>query len=227
MSIKNFFPSEILKKNERKEVQSHGFSWEKELITNVYHATIEEIKQIKYNSKIDLPSKFNHIDNCDISIKTSGNKNSVCMSDCLRLFDSVEDKCIHLVVVHYKQINNIKKILSIIEIDLTNSRELLFGNLNRAQIEELDKAVKSVPQKKKPTDEQYNKMYILRDSLISGNLRLDIKCNSTQSRLQCSFNHFQKFIENNPKRIIAKSNTNEFRGGIISSEILSSCRTFN
>ena len=56
---------------ERKEVQSHGFSWEKEIIMNVYGATSEELKEIKYNSKMDLPSKFNHLDNCDISVKTS------------------------------------------------------------------------------------------------------------------------------------------------------------
>jgi hypothetical protein len=95
-------------------------------------------------------------------------------------------------------------------------------------LEELCHAIKSVPHKRKPTKEEYTKMYLIRDSLqaLSGAIHLDIKCNSTQSRLQCSFNRFQQFIEKNPTRIIAKSNTNAFRGGVISSQIISSRRVF-
>ena len=213
----------------RKEVQAHGFTWEKELITNVYHATPEEQKSIKYNSKMDLPSEFNHLDNCDISIKTSCSINTVCMADCLRVYDAVSsEKPIHLVVILYKQndTTNTKKISTIVEVDLTNSCKLLFGTISRYQIVELDKVVKSVPQKRKPTEDEYKNMYLLRDRLQekSGAIHLDIKCNSTQSRLQCSFNHFQNFLEKNASKVIAKSNNNEFRGGVISSEIKSDRR---
>jgi hypothetical protein len=70
-------------------------------------------------------------------------------------------------------------------------------------------------------------MYDIKKKLqqLSGAIRLDIKCNSQQSRLQCSFNKFQSFIQNNP-RIVASTNTNEFRGGSITKEIQSSCRKF-
>jgi hypothetical protein len=222
---------ELSVKVARKEVQAHGFSWEKETITNIYHATNEELKEIKYTGKTDLPAKFNRLDNCDISVKTTGSKNAVCMGDCLRVFDAMgSGKPIHMVVIHYIQddTTNQKKVANIIEIDLTNSRDLLFGTLTRSQIEDLDKAVKSVPQKRKPTEEEYKKMYSIRDSMqeLSGAIHLDIKCDSTQSRLQCSFNHFQQFIEKNPSKIIAKSDTNEFRGGSISSHIASSRRVF-
>lgn len=217
--------------SQRKEVQGHGFSWEKEIISNIYGATNEELKEIKYTSKMDLPAPLNHLDGCDLSVKASCSANAVCMADCLRVFDAVNSgKPLHMVVVHYVQddTTNTKKIKSITEIDLTDSRELLFGTLTRAQIEELDRAVKSVPQKRKPTEEEYNKMYSIRDSLqgSSGAMHLDIKCNSTQSRLQCSFNRFQDFIERNPSIVVAKSNTNEFRGGSISSEIHSPRRVF-
>ena len=216
---------------QRKEVQGHGFSWEKEIISRVYGVTAEELAGIKYTSKMDLPSHLNRLDGCDVSIKTSCSANAVCMADCLRIFDEVSSgKPLHLVVIHYKQDDstNTKKITGIIEIDLTDSREALFGSLTRAQIEELDAAVKSVPQKRKPTEEEYTKMYAIRDALqpSCGALHLDIKCNSTQSRLQCSFNHFQTFIEKNPSRVTAKSSTNEFRGAAISAEIQSSRRTF-
>jgi hypothetical protein len=218
-------------KSERKEVQAHGFNWEKDLLLNVYKATLNELKEIKYNSKMDLPAKLNRLDVCDISVKTSCAPNAVCMADCLRMFDCVSSgNPIHMVVIHYIQddITNTKKINSIIEIDLTSSHTLLFGELTRSQLEELDKAVKSVPQKSKPTSEEYNNMYSIRNKLqsLSKAIHLDIKCNSTQSRLQCSFNSFQKFIANNPSKVIAKSNTNEFRGGNISLEIKSSRRVF-
>jgi hypothetical protein len=210
---------------ERKEVQAHGFSWQNEIICNVYGATNKELKQIKYNSKMDLPANLNHLDKCDLSIKTSGSPNAVCMADCLRVYDSMSSgNTIHMVLINYIQDSiNTKKIVSITEVDLTNSHNLLFSTITRSQLEELDKLVKSVPQKRKPTEEEYNKMYSLRDSLqkLSGAIHLDIKCNSTQSRLQCSFNHFQEFIEKNPERIIATSMTNEFRGGVITSQIIS------
>jgi len=218
---------------EKKEVQSHGFSWENELIANVYGATKEELKVsgVKYTSKTDLPSSLNRLDNCDVSIKTTCNENTVCMADCLRVYDAVSSgKPLHLTVVHYKQndITNTKNISSIIEIDLTNSCSLLFGTLTRTQIEELVKAVKSVPQKRRPTIEEHKNIYSIRDRYQknSGAIYLNIKCNSTQSRLQCSFNQFKDFIEKNESRVIAKSNTNEFRGGIISSEIVSKRRVF-
>ena len=229
--VKVIPPVKVEMSSQRKEVQAHGFSWEKEILCNVYCATNEELKEIKYNSKMDLPANLNRLDKCDVSIKTSCSQNAVCMADCLRVFDAVSNgKPIHMAVVHYIQddTNNTKKITAITEVDLTDSHDLLFGTLSRSQIEELDKVVKSVPQKRKPTEEEYNKMYSLRDSLqkLSGAIHLDIKCNSTQSRLQCSFNRFQQFVEKNPAKLVAKSNTNEFRGGTISSQITSSRRVF-
>jgi hypothetical protein len=228
-NVKNF--EKFIYKQKIKEVQTHGFLWEREILCNIYGCKKEEIKEIKYNSKIDLPKKFNRLDKCDVSIKTSCNKNKVYMADCLSVFDYISSReIIHMIVINYIQdnINNTKKIITITQVDLTNSSDLLFGNLQRCQIEELDKLIKLVPTKRKPTNEEYNKMYSLRDSLqkLSGFIHFDIKCNSTQSRLQCSFNRFQKFIENNPEKIVAKSNTNEFRGGIISSIITSHRREF-
>ena len=74
-------------------------------------------------------------------------------------------------------------------------------------------------------------MYTIRDELQkrSGAIRFDIKCNSTQSRLQCSFNKFQSFLTNNPTKIIAKSDTsqsNKFYNGSITHQIQSSPRKF-
>jgi hypothetical protein len=211
------------------EVQAHGFSWEKDIMHMIYHMTEEEIKSIPYTSKVDIPAAFNRLDHCDVSIKASCNPHMICMADGLRFYDSVHSgNPIHMIVVHYCQMGDIKKITTITEIDLTDSCEALFGSLTRADIETLDRAVKAIPQKKKPTEEERKTMYDIRDSLQkqSGAIHLDIKCNSTQSRLQCSFNRFQQFLETHPTRIVAKSNTHEFRGGALSPEIVSSRRVF-
>lgn len=211
------------------EVQSHGFFWENELKTKVYGAKPDELKTIKYTNKFDLPSAFNRLDSsCNLSIKTTKSPNTVCMADCLRLYDAVSsNEPLHLVVVFFKQCpNNTKNVASIVEVDLTNSRELLFGTLTRAQLKELDDAVKSVPQKRKPTSEEHKKIYDMKKALRTGAIILNIKCNSTQSRLQCSFNKFQSFLQENPSLIVAKSDTNHFRGGVISEVYTSAPRVF-
>jgi hypothetical protein len=215
----------------KKEVQSHGFTWEKQILINVYGATPDELKAIKYTSKMDLPANLNRIDdNCAVSIKTSCNPKIVCMADCLRIFDAVSsDVPFHLTVIHYNQndTTNKKVISSIIEVDLTNSAALLFGKLTRAEIESLVNIVKAIPKNRAPTADEHCQMYEKRDTLqtTSGAIQLNIKCDSKkQRRLQCSFNSFQDFIEKNPERIISKSNTHEFRGGAISNEIESSRR---
>jgi len=212
-------------KTSRKEVQLHGLIWQDELMLHTYLATREETDTIPYTSDIDLPAEYNRLDQCDLSIKTTGS-NTVCMADCLRQFDLVSSgKPIHMVVIHYKQKGNTKNILSITEIDLTNSAQLLFGSLTRTQIECLVSLVKKVPSNRKPTKTEHGHLYELKDALqqLSGAMCLNIKCNSTQSRLQCSLRCFQQFVEAHPERVIAKG-THQFRGGSITPQLVSSPR---
>ena len=214
------------------EVQKHGFTWEKELLRNVYGATTEEMQAIPYTNKSDLPGALNRLaPGCDISIKTSGNLNGVCMGDALRVFDAAAaESPLHMTAIHYIQNDETKtkKVLHITEVDLTASSAEMFGTITRAQLEELDRAVKSVPQKRVPTPEEYAHMYAIRDALQvnSGAMHLDIKCDKTQSRLQCSFNRFRAFLEAHPARVVARSDTHEFRGGSITPEIASDRRAF-
>jgi hypothetical protein len=210
------------------EVQKHGFTWQNSILCGVYGATEVELADLGYTCIVDLPARLNRKEIVDLSIKTTKSANGVCMGDCLRVFDESMTP-LHMVVLHYKQINpTIKRLVNIIEVNLTNSRALLFGSITRARIEALDQAVKEVPPKRKPTPEEYKKMYDLRDTLqqSSGAIHFDIKCNSQQSRLQCSFNKFQKFIKDNPALIIAQSTTGSFRGGSVIEEITSSPRVF-
>ena len=133
-----------------KEVQWHGFFFEREIKRKIYNLSENEIDQIKYNSKADIPMEYNRLDKCNVSIKVSKSKNNICMADCLRVFDQVSSGIpIHMIVIHYKQVShNRKKLSNIFEVDLTNSYELLFGSISRTQIQELVNLVKSVPPKK-------------------------------------------------------------------------------
>ena len=211
------------------ESQKHGFTWEDDFIRNVFHVSDDARKQIKYTAKMDLPATLNKLDGCDVSIKTTGSPNTVCMGDCLRVYDSVcSGKPLHLIVVTYKQddINNKKKLMEIIQVNITGLKDELYGGIKREDIEELDKVVKNVPQKRRPTPEEHEAMYSIQN-ILKGNMRAiypNIKCDSKQSRLQCSFNQFSEFIERNPDKVIARSNTNEFRGGFISMELESGRR---
>ena len=211
------------------EVQKHGFTWEDEVIWNVFHVSDDARKQIEYTAKMDLPAVLNKLDGCDVSIKTTGSQNIVCMADCLRVYDSIcSNKPLHLIVVTYNQddVDNKKKLKEIIQVNITGLKDELFGNIMREDIEELDKAVKRVPQNRKPTLEEHKAMFDIQKILKekSGAIYPNIKCNSTQSRLQCSFNQFREFIKRNPDKVVAQSNTNEFRGGFISMELESGRR---
>lgn len=211
------------------EVHKHGFTWEKDLITNVYGCSQEQLKQIRYTSKMDLPAALNRLGPYDLSIKTSCSANAVCMADALRIFDAAASGSpFHMTVVHYKQVDDSKVLQSITEVDLTNATQILFGTLTRAEVEEVANLVKAVPQKRSPTAEEHAAIYAVRDKHQgkSGAIHLDIKCNSQQSRLQCSFNHFQEFLTANPSRVVARSTTNSFRGGTITESVVSGRRTF-
>jgi hypothetical protein len=214
-----------------KEVQAHGLKWEDAIKRSVFQLTDEDIKKIKYTGKLDIPIEYNKINDYNVSIKTTGNPKTVCMADCLRLYDMVNsDEPYRMITVVYKQDSKakVKRVVEVSEVDLTSSKDVLFGSLTRADVEELDKAVKSVPQNRKPTKEEHTAMYAIQNRLKknSGAIYLNIKCNSTQSRLQCSFNAFQKFLTNNPSRVIQKSATAELYGVKFLSEILSGPRVF-
>lgn len=213
------------------EVQKHGFSWERNLIQEVYGASEAELKSIKYTNKMDLPAALNRLDHVNLSIKTSCAANTVCMADCLRIYDAVsKEEPLHMTVVHYEQDDTLKtkKLTRIVEVDLTKSKDILFGSLTRADIERLDKLVKSVPQKRSPTEEEHAALYALQGELQkkSGAIYMNIKCNSQQSRLQCSFNKFQEFLETNKDRVISQSKSAEFRGKKILEEVASARREF-
>lgn len=210
------------------EVQLHGFTWQNELL-RVYGATPEELRTLSYTEKDDLPGRFNRLQpGVSISVKTTGTRNSVCMGDALRVYDSVfSTQPIHIVVLTYTQTETTKQLQSIVEVDLTNSGPLLFGDLRRTDIEALDKLVKAIPHGRRSDDEryEYKELQATLAKSMTG-LCLNPKIDSKkQRRLQCSFNRFIDFVQNNPGRVVAKCEMNGvFRDTQILTELKSSRR---
>ena len=206
-----------------KEVQAHGLRWEQELC-----ALHGMTRKIGYTAKVDLPAEMNTLTGVDVSIKASGRLNTVDMANPIRIYDAVASGIpYHIIVVFYTQTTSTtKRVRRIVELDLTNATKELFGEVTRDQLVNLDTIVKSVPQTKKPTTEEHTRMYEARNALNSGALKITIKCNSTQSRIQSSFVGFTTFMSTYPHRVVMVSESNAWRGGEISYEIVSGTRVF-
>lgn len=196
----------------KREVQKHGFFWEKHILCNCFNITEDKFKSIGYTDKHDLPKNLNP-KGFNISCKCSKSLNEVNMGDPIRLFDSVnnkEDK-IHLVVFFWEQKGDNKKVIKTYEINLTNKKDLLFGKITKDDLENLRNLVRKIPTKKKPTPEEHKQMYDLKKQLHKkkGAIRLDIKCNSQQSRIQCTIHKFTKFVKDNHKLVIEYNEKNK------------------
>ena len=211
------------------ENQAHGKSWEKDIALNVFKVTEAPSS---HTARHDISGQLNRLDNgVNVSIKTTGS-DTICMGDVCRVYENVGNgEPIHMVVIMYSQINGIKKRERIIEIDLTNSRELLFGTAIIDEINELVAYVKSIP-KNVHVSAEHSDTYIWmandistrHGGCISYNPKVDSKA---QRRVQCSISNFSNFVKEHPERIIAESQTGEFRGGSIAEEIVSPPRERN
>lgn len=211
------------------EVQSHGFTWQNDILLNTYKVSSEDLVSMNYTQKDDLPGSFNTLNpGVALSIKTTGSPNSVCMGDALRVYDSVFSTTpLHMVVLTYSQQGPIKHLESVIEVNLTNSGPLLFGDLCRSDIEQLDRAIKTLPSGKL-TEDQRNEYKTIQETLSKSmtGLVLNPKIDSKhQRRLQCSFHHFLAFVNANPKRVIARCGSDGlFRGAQLQTQLTSGRR---
>lgn len=218
------------------ENQAHGKTWEKELGRNVYGAMQAELDTISHTAPIDVPSAFNRLEGVDISIKVTCT-DTIDMADIVRVFDEVSsDKRIHMVVVLWEQNSpTTKKLKSITEVDLTNSVELLFGAVKREQLVHLVTAAKAVGKVRSSVSaeeraQRISSAYAMRNELqeLSGIMHFHLMFYTNDpSRVQGQFKRFYQFVKEHPSRLIAESQTCDFRGGKISEVIESTPRVRN
>ena len=216
----------------RTEEQAHGLTWEKDILMSVFGVSREDLKTRKSTAKFDLDGRHNTLNpGTNLSIKVSGS-NVINMGDCQRVFDVTASGIpIHVIVIQYKQYRHpdVKRVKRITEMNLTGAKQLLFGDMTKAQIQKLDNSIKSLPRCTYPSASNKTNLGSIKKS-ISGSLRatrLDIKCSTKQRRLQFSIRNWSKFIADNPTLVISDSHTNEFRGGVIRHKLDSGPRGSN
>ena len=223
-------PTEYPPPTPRKESQAHGLTWEKDILHNSFRVPLYILDDRKQNAEFDLEAKHNKlVKGVNLSVKVSGS-NTINMGDCRRVYKEVASGIpIHLVVIQYKQVGNKKKIVKITEFDLTDAKELLFGDITIDDLEKLDKAIKSLPRCSTPKSTNKRSLRFMRDDIYSQrsvrkSLRLNIKCTKEQRRLQFSIQNWAKFVADNRERVILESTSNKFRKGFIRPSLLSEPR---
>ena len=213
--------------NKSKEVQKHGKVIEKDIL-KTYNVPVEILCKISYTSTHDLPSEYNERNGKNVSIKTTG-KNSICCGDAERFYDSTNDHNMEMVIVQYTQEGQYKIFKMIIVIDLNKCKSHLFkDSLRREEITELANAIKKIPQKRKPTLEEKNYYEQIKRNLSPklGHLTLNPKCNSQQSRLQCSIRNIQTLLKDCPECLLYQNYKPYYNGKKLIERIYSPPRTF-
>ena len=188
------------------ESQAHGFAWEDYIKKEVYK--IQD--KAAYTRKNDIDSHENTIDGCAVSIKTSGGV-SVDMGDAQRIFEATNGEPYHMIVIQYEQSDDRKILKTVLEVDLTGARRLLFGDLTAEEISEFSAHLKRIPQGRVE-----NKDYLIRSLELnkrSKDIQLRPKVDSKkQRRLQCSFPNIDFFCKNYPERVLYKNTEGVFKG---------------
>ena len=188
------------------ESQSHGFLIQNQILKKYYDYI--ELDSSRYTSKYDLCSEYNNVDpdRCNISIKSTVSKKRVDMGDALRVFNSSKEDNLNMIVVHLVQDETKKKIVSVVQVNLTSQRELLFGEILCSDIETLKFMVKQKDMENEARE--FTKHLNQKLKYIQLNIKIDTK----QRRLQCSFFNFPAFLLENQSLIVHQSNGPVFRG---------------
>ena len=188
------------------ESQAHGFAWEAHIKAEVYK--IQE--KAAYTRKHDIDAHENTIDHCAVSIKTSGGM-SVDMGDAQRIFEATGGEPFHMVLIQYDQAEGQKILKSVLEVNLTGARTLLFGDLTWEEISDFHAHLKRIP-----SGRVENKDYLIRSSELnkrSKDIQLRPKVDSkTQRRLQCSFPNIDFFCKSYPERLLYSNADGVFKG---------------
>jgi len=194
------------------EVQAHGFIWERSVLEGVYGIAGAQVGG--YTRTHDVSAEENRLDGVSVSIKTSGSS-SVDMGDARRVFDACSSgNPYYMLLIQYEQEEEEKVLKSVSYIDLTASREKLFGDLSLEDISAMHEHLKTIPPGRASLDTRAE--YKLRSSELrkkTGAISLRPKVDSkNQRRLQCSFSNIETFCAANPGRLISRNTEGIFRG---------------
>ena len=177
--------------------QEHGFKFENIIREDVFDLPVE-----KNNIDIhDIPkkkNKYNNNENC--SIKTTCGTTIYC-SDIQRFYNYNFEEKNTIIVVKCKQLQNIKKIIKIYEINYNaECHRYLFGNLTKKIIEDYVKNVKSIPKNINNKNAKKHFDYLVEKKNLETNYKCKIQINpkidsKEQRRVQCSITNFETILK--------------------------------
>ena len=212
-NIKNFTQS-----------QAHGLFWDSEIRVKCFGLP----ECINDTTKYDIcceNNKFNPEEN--ISIKTSCSNNIDC-GDILRFYSGDFDKKYTIILLRYKQIENKKVLIEILEIDYNSKlRDILFGNIPKKMIEGYVNYIKNIPHGSvsESVKQNYKKCKINMQSEFNMKINISPKVDShSQRRVQCSIPKLNQLLEYYPEFVISRTNEPIVRGISITKEIESGPR---
>lgn len=170
---------EVQVKQERTESQAHGFKFEDSLKEQVFKIDIK----INYTSKYDIPKEINIINNHNISIKSTSNRD-ICCADIFRFLESDE---IEMIITCYEQVGDYKIVKETYSLLLTKDfMKSLNDDINKDELNQLNQLIKNIPHGKvsKETKKEYkNKCKQLSLEYFKVNPKVDSK---NQRRVQCT-----------------------------------------
>lgn len=227
-----FFEIEVKKK--RKQVsytiddftqsQAHGLFWDNYIRENVFGLPKCKNDTKKYDICCE-ENKFNNREN--ISIKTSSNNNIDC-GDILRFFNGDFTNKYTIILLRYIQLDNIKKIKEIIEIDYTEElRNYLFGSITQDILESYVTFIKSIPHGPVSNDikNDYKNQKNILQKEYGMHINISPKVDSiSQRRVQCSIPKVEQMLEKFPNIVISRTEEPILRGITITSMIQSARR---
>jgi hypothetical protein len=204
--------------------QAHGLFWDNEIREKVFCLPSCKNDTKKYDIEC-TENKFNSNEN--ISIKTSSNNNIDC-GDILRFYNGEFTNKYTIILLRYIQLDNVKKIKEIIEIDYNEElRNYLFGSITDDKLKEYVDSIKSIPPG--PVSEEIKKTYIKLKNKLQQEYNMHINISpkvdsKKQRRVQCSIPKVEQILVTFPHIIISRTSEPIIRNVTITSIINSARR---
>jgi hypothetical protein len=204
--------------------QSHGLFWDNEIREKVFSLPPCKNDTKKYDIEC-IENKFNTEEN--ISIKTTASNNIDC-GDILRFYNGDFTKKYTIILLRYIQLDNVKKIKEIIEINYNEElRNYLFGTITEDMLKQYVETIKKIPPGK-ASNTTKNAYKILKNKLqqeYGMHINISPKVDSkNQRRVQCSIPKIDALLELFPQNVISRTCENIIRGTAITAIINSARR---